>query len=132
MKDYLKIVPVAITFLMIGFFIPAGFGQNEAVKGNVCFAGHVDISSPWSGGYIYENFTAVGRVEINDSFSMNNLGPGTKSGSDEKTNFSPAVVKSAPETVTGVVYEKENNPGSDLASVLGVSIIAVPSWFDLF
>lgn len=149
MREYFKIVAVAIAFIMISVFVPVGFNHIDGPKGNVCFAGgfwmeqvtgaeqgtiegHLDISSPWSGGYVYENFTAVGRIEINDSFSMNNLGPGVKSGFDQRANFNPAVVKSASETAAGKISEKENDFVSALDSVLGISIISVPSWFDLF
>jgi len=36
----------------------------------------IDISSPWSGAYVYEDMTVVGKSEINEAFSMVNLGPG--------------------------------------------------------
>lgn len=149
MREYFKIVAVAIAFIMISVFVPAGFSHIDGPKGNICFAGgfwmeqvtgaeqgtiegHLDISSPWSGGYVYENFTAVGTIEINDSFSMNNLGPGVKSGFDQRANFNPAVVKPASETAAAKISEKENGPVLALDSVLGISIISVPSWFDLF
>lgn len=43
---------------------------------------HNDISSPWSGAYVYENTTIVGKAEITDSFRMDNIKPGTKAESD--------------------------------------------------
>ncbi|MDY6827100.1 MAG: hypothetical protein SVV67_08015 [Bacillota bacterium] len=38
----------------------------------------IDISSPWSHGYIFEDMTATGYAEISDAFSMSNLAPGSE------------------------------------------------------
>ncbi len=43
---------------------------------------HADISSPWSGAYIYEDMKVVGKAEITDSFRMNNLKPGVEADKD--------------------------------------------------
>jgi hypothetical protein len=37
---------------------------------------HIDISSPWSAGYIYEDLTVIGKAMVTDSFTMNNMSPG--------------------------------------------------------
>ena len=39
---------------------------------------YIDISSPWSHGYLYEDFEARGFVEIEESFSMMNLPEGVQ------------------------------------------------------
>jgi hypothetical protein len=39
----------------------------------------IDISSPWSHGYVFEDMTATGYVEVSDAFSMKNLAPGSES-----------------------------------------------------
>jgi len=43
---------------------------------------HADISSPWSGAYVYEDMKVVGKAEITDSFRMNNLKPGVEADKD--------------------------------------------------
>ncbi len=37
---------------------------------------YIDISSPWSHGYLYEDMSVVGEATIEESFSMDNLAPG--------------------------------------------------------
>jgi hypothetical protein len=37
---------------------------------------YIDISSPWSGAYLYEDFEVAGFAEIMDSFTMINLPAG--------------------------------------------------------
>jgi len=39
---------------------------------------HIDISSPWSGAYLYEDMVVKGITEIKEIFRMDNLGPGEK------------------------------------------------------
>jgi len=39
---------------------------------------YIDISSPWSGAYLYEDMTVVGTTEIDESFAMDNLEPGAE------------------------------------------------------
>ena len=36
----------------------------------------IDISSPWSGAYLYEDMSIVGTSEIEEAFSMENIAPG--------------------------------------------------------
>lgn len=43
---------------------------------------HNDISSPGSGAYLHENMTVVGKAEITETFTMDNLKPGNKAESD--------------------------------------------------
>ncbi len=44
---------------------------------------YIDVSSPWSGAYLYENMVVEGKAEIKESFSMNNIKPGSGSGSED-------------------------------------------------
>ncbi|MGM0653667.1 MAG: hypothetical protein ACQES4_12950, partial [Bacillota bacterium] len=37
---------------------------------------YIDISSPWSHGYLSENMSVIGEAKIEESFSMENLAPG--------------------------------------------------------
>lgn len=38
---------------------------------------YIDISSPWSHGYLYEDMSVTGEARIEESFNMDNLSPGT-------------------------------------------------------
>lgn len=38
---------------------------------------HIDISNPWSAGYLYEDLIVIGRATVTDSFTMNNMSPGS-------------------------------------------------------
>ena len=37
---------------------------------------YIDISSPWSHGYLSENMSVEGEAKVEESFSMDNLAPG--------------------------------------------------------
>jgi len=39
---------------------------------------YIDISSPWSHAYLYEDMEVVGMAEIEETFAMNNLAPGAE------------------------------------------------------
>lgn len=39
---------------------------------------YIDISSPWTGAYHYEDMTIEGKARIQESFQMDNLAPGTE------------------------------------------------------
>ncbi len=106
----------------------------------------IDISSPWSGGYIHEDLTVIGRASITDSFTMNNLSPGSDSDYWKKayddfdigfgsTPFQEAIppAKVGSEAISG----SANKPA---AAVAGASVTAEPEadirvgfrWLDLF
>lgn len=40
----------------------------------------IDISSPWSHGYLHEDMVVTGKAEVKEAFEMNNLPQGTDSG----------------------------------------------------
>ncbi len=42
---------------------------------------YIDVSSPWTGAYLYEDMTVEGSADIQESFRMDNLGPGIKAAS---------------------------------------------------
>jgi hypothetical protein len=155
-KNYL-VLPLAIFFFAVSSFYPAGIGLKEGQKGSVCFAGtfimeqdsgtsegllqrYIDISSPWTGAYIYEDFHAVGRVEVFETFTMENLRPGVRArdfdifGVDSKENSGSAAGG------TGDSAGQNNfgsgvkiNPVSEVKEmVASVSVRIFPSWLDLF
>ncbi len=39
---------------------------------------YIDISSPWTGAYHYEDMTIEGKARIKESFQMDNLAPGAE------------------------------------------------------
>ncbi|MFO7952905.1 MAG: hypothetical protein R6U91_08925 [Bacillota bacterium] len=48
---------------------------------------HIDISSPWTGAYLYEDMVVEGSANIDESFEMENLGPGDEGLPDWKDLF---------------------------------------------
>ncbi len=38
---------------------------------------YIDMSSPWSHGYLHEDMSVIGSATVEESFSMDNLAPGT-------------------------------------------------------
>ena len=44
---------------------------------------HIDVSSPWSGAYVYEDMVVEGMAEIRDHFRMDNLRPGSEASPTE-------------------------------------------------
>ncbi len=37
---------------------------------------YIDVSSPWSGAYLHEDMTVIGKTDIVETFTMDNLKPG--------------------------------------------------------
>jgi hypothetical protein len=108
---------------------------------------YIDISSPWSGGYLYEDLTVIGSASVTESFTMDNLGPGSESDYWKNKNdsfdsgldiFPDSNSPAAPatKTQTGSVNKKP------AAAVAGASVTVGPEdendvmagfrWFDLF
>jgi len=108
----------------------------------------IDISSPWSGGYLFEDMTVVGSARVTESFTMNNLGPGSeadhwkKAYDDFGIGFNPnpdifpkAASPASPASVSGSVSKPA-------AAVAGTSVVAEAEdeadiragfrWMDLF
>jgi len=94
LNSLLKIILILAVVLMISVFYPDVFDLDEGGSGSVSYASgfninqsagtsqgtvkrHIDISSPWSGGYVYEDMTIKGRVEITESFTMGTPSVGT-------------------------------------------------------
>ncbi|MBM4236611.1 MAG: hypothetical protein FJ152_09115 [Firmicutes bacterium] len=61
----------------------AGLSQLSGTTGGE-LRRYIDISSPWSGGYLFEDMTVVGSASVTESFTMNNLGPGSEANYWEK------------------------------------------------
>ncbi len=168
-----KYLPVLIAFLAVCTLISFGLSSqvyanesDDAGKDEVGIeqeAGttggtvkrYIDISSAWSGAYIHENMTVEGKAEIKESFSMNNVKPGSDSsqssgsknvGSGESSNSgSDADQENNLETAENNSAEENNpnsgsNPGTEAENESGsgkdpepeLKTMDLPGWSDLF
>jgi len=102
-NSFRRYVPVLIAFLAVCVLM--GFGltdqayatdsieneesdvgiEQEAGTSGGTVKRYIDISSAWSGAYIHENMTVEGKAEIKESFSMNNIKPGSNSSNNSDT-----------------------------------------------
>lgn len=92
-RVFFRAVVVVAFIVGISVFITAGVlpnfktciaADNTALSQGLRVSGgsasrHIDISSPHSGGYLYEDFTVTGSAEIRESFTMSNIPPGGRS-----------------------------------------------------
>ena len=163
MKKNLKLTVVLLSFLFISALTPGWFLGNVILTGGICSANgfvlnqdmsntqgtvnrYIDISSPFSGAYLYENLTVVGRSEINESFTMDNMPPGVDAdyGFDKIDDiFGPLPASDpAPAAPQGssAKTEKSLSSGRDDTAVLsavitedfGLQKTADYDWFMLF
>ncbi len=75
---FLKVVIVLLAFAVlfpVQSVLANSFTQQSGTTGGE-LRRHIDISSPWSAGYLYEDLTVIGSAKVTDSFTMNNLTPG--------------------------------------------------------
>jgi hypothetical protein len=141
-----------VTFMLVlpaqlGIAQVAGLSQHSSTTGGE-LRRHIDISSPWSGGYLYEDMTVIGSASVTESFTMDNLGPGAESdywkkayddfgiGFDVKPNIIP---KAASPTNPAPVSGSVSKPA---AAVAGTSVVTEAEdetniragfrWLDLF
>ncbi len=81
---------------------------------------YIDVSSPWSGGYLYDNMVVEGKVEIKENFSMNNMNPGSGSVSQasgsqgSSTNRSNAEQQNSNNNSTGYVNDGGSRKAVDI------------------
>ncbi len=83
---------------------------------------HIDVSSPWSGAFLHENMVVEGKAEIKESFSMNNIKPGSGSGSDDSEsqgsgNKSTAGRQASNSKSTGYVNDGGSSTAVDIPSM---------------
>lgn len=155
MKGFFKNRMLLIAVIALGLFLgPAldrpGYAEDNAdpedTLGMEQEAGtsggtvkrHIDMSSPWSGAYLHENMTVVGKAEIRESFSMNNTGPGA--GGSGETKFDTGIPGSGGE-VEGAVSsgqaenppsEGQDNPPAEPKRKPEIEVKEIPGWADLF
>ncbi len=175
--DYKRviIVPLIAVFFMASAFIPAGsdifegslnmnaYAEEQGINQSVSTSGgtvkrYIDISSPWSHGYLYENMSVVGKASITESFTMDNMSPGSNEGAgiddwdigpsggssksvlegDAESGSTEGSSLTSSDSSTGsgssesskVAAEEKASPPKE--AVLGISIVSYPSWLDLF
>lgn len=158
-------IPVLIAFLAACVLTGFGLGQQvyaadnddepedsfaieqEAGTSGGTTKRYIDISSAWSGAYIHENMTVEGKAEIRESFSMNNVKPGSGgsdnssigsggSGENDNPDSEQGGGSSAADKNSGVESNpdsgEDNNPNPDSKPVPELEPLAVPEWVDLF
>lgn len=121
------------------FEMDQGFSNSGGVVNRL-----IGISSPWSGGYLYEDLTVVGSASITDSFSMDNLGPGKNEdifnvGDDHNLGFGTGDLydfdgDKKPDFGNEDIFNfsGEDAADLDLESYFSSSSMAIPTWLDLF
>ena len=138
---------IIIFFVGINFITPACFANSFGIDQAIINSGgitkrYIEISNPWSGAYIYENMQIVGKVEIFETFTMENMAPGTKSNFnfDFKGNPGSGIAvnsdidtesNSKPETKSETVSVVKSSAVADPIYII-VDIRPVPRWSDLF
>ncbi len=157
MNKSLRILLISLAALTISFIFPAVFSQYESGMDTICYANSspakqgagasqgnlkrkIDISSPSSGGYLYEELTVVGSAEITESLTMGKPGPGLKNIFNDKLIKDSAKDKAGSNAGSNTGLSQKSSPGSaskansdsESGFVLGISIMPVPTWFDLF
>ena len=168
-------LPLIIVFFMASVFIPAGsnvfegslnisvYAEEQGINQSASTSGgtikrHIDVSSPFSGGYLFEDMKVVGKASITESFTMDNMSPGSKAGSgiddwdigpsggssksavegDSESGSTETSSSTESDSSTGsgssesskVAAEEKSGPQED--AVLGISIFSYPTWLDMF
>lgn len=162
---------LTIMFFMASVLIPAGSNVFEGSLDSIVYADeqginqsastsggtvkrYIDISSPWSHGYLHEDMSVVGKASITESFTMDNMSPGSKAGSgfddwdigpsggssessaegNEGSDSTEVNSSAGSDSSTGssstVAAEEKASPPKE--AVLGISIVSYPTWLDLF
>ncbi len=177
MKKFYRVALMIIAVLLVSTVPLAGLSPSAELTGRVCSAYSfemdqnfsnsggvvnrlIGISSPWSGGYLYEDLTVIGSASITDSFSMDNFGSGANEdifdfGVDDNLGFGTGDLynfggddKPASKSETSSPFETEGKPDSgnedifnlsdgdaadlDLEGYFSSSSMAIPTWLDLF
>ncbi len=168
-------LPLAVFLLMFSLLIPSvsnifegslsmkvyaeeqGMTQSASTSGGTVKR-YIDMSSPFSGGYLHEDMRVVGKASITESFTMGNVKPGSNAGSGiDKWDIGPSGGSSGSSVEvnegsgsaggssstgsdsntgsgssesTKVAAEEKASPPKE--AVLGISITSYPTWLDLF
>lgn len=134
-----------IAFLIISLstacFASGSMMQQSSSTSQGTIQRHIDISSPHSGAYIYENSKVVGTATVTESFSMDNLPPGSDSGSsaevdtDIRTTGSGSSSSSSGSgtgSSTTVLGESIEEQETSVAASEEFASSDRPGWLDLF
>ncbi len=101
---------------------------------------YIDISSPHSGAYVFENSKVVGTATVTESFSMGNLPPGSDSGSSSAIDAEFDFIGSGSGSSTGsgtgrsttVLGESIEEQKVSVAINADFGLSKKPGWYDLF
>lgn len=119
-KKTIKVIPLVFAFCAIGAFHSAVFANSFIIG---------------QGGYLYEHFHAVGSVEVTESFTFYNLGPGAGS---RFNNGAGGLVDARPEdnptsgAVSNFVSGARVNVVIDAEDIIELVVMSAPGWRDLF
>jgi hypothetical protein len=142
-KHKILVALIIVTFMLVlpaqtGIAQVAGLTQHSSTTGGE-LRRHIDISSPWSGGYLHEDMTVIGSASVTESFTMDNLGPGAESDYWKKAYDDFGIGFD----VNPDVFPKAASPaGKPAAAVAGTSVVTEAEdetniragfrWLDLF
>lgn len=101
---------------------------------------YIDISSPHSGAYVFENSKVVGTATVTESFSMDNLPPGPDAGGGAVADNEIITTGSGSGSSTGsgigrsttVLGESIEEQQVKAASIADFGLSKKPGWLDLF
>jgi len=109
---------------------------------------YINISSPRSGGYLFEDMTVIGSASVTESFTMDNLGPGSEADFRKRAyddfgigfDVNPDIFPNVSTPVSPVLVS--GSVSKPVAAVAGVSVMAESEgeaniragfrWLDLF
>ena len=134
---------ILILFLVISFstacFASGSMMQQSSSTSQGTVQRYIDISSPHSGSFVYENSKVVGTATVTESFSMDNLPPGSDSGSgaevdtDIRTTGSGSGSSSTGSgRSTTVLGESIAEQETSVAASEEFASSGKPGWLDLF
>ncbi len=145
MKTYAKLIITAVAFLTVITAAPVLNSSGTVTGVRLCQANspgmeqtigtsqgtvrrYTDISSPYSGAYLFLDITVEGSSEITESFSMGNAPPARKNDSWLFDSIFPAET-SGPDNSAGSTSSGSNNPDSGATenSLLEGSASAAPA-----
>lgn len=137
MAKHLNFLSIVLSVLFMSSWATACFAsgsmmQQSSGTSQGTLKRHIDISSPWSGAYIYENSKVVGQAEVIESFTMDNLQPGSESGNEIETVSGSSNSQSGTGSSTRVLSENIETPGDGESMKEGFGPLDHPSWYDLF
>lgn len=137
--SYILVIVLIISLSTVSFASGSMMQQSSSTSQGT-IQRHIDISSPWSGAYIYENSKVVGTATITESFTMDNLPPGSDAGSSVAADTEISTTGSGSGSTSGsgtgrsTTVLGESIEGQESSSIASKEFAASkkPGWLDLF